>query len=237
VARFRKILEALGFDVPAGSVRSVEGNPYSRDASFFPKVDGYEVAGLESSISFGEHGRVEYSAGFLGRLEKVGDYPLVGLEEAVRRAKDGFGGGLGIMTAGGSAEGVAVDAVAPDPGTPTEPTAVTEPPEPEIVEVTGAEVVLEVVYPDCEDGEYLVVPAFRLLPADRLGFSVPAVAEDSLQPEATADDDEAAAEPCPEDVEDEPAVDERAVKPEPAPAPAPAPDRQGSTEPAQPSDP
>jgi hypothetical protein len=93
--------------------------------------------------------------------------------------------------------------------------AAPEPVAPRIVEITGADVVLEVVYPDCEDGELVIVPTFRLRTdegEDQSYLTVPAVEESSM--DAPDPDQEPA--PCPED-EAQPG-EEPAGKPEPEPA-------------------
>ena len=274
-ARFRTILTALEVDVSAGSI-SVSGDddPYQRQVSFAHTVDGVEVSGLETAVSFGEEGRIEFAGGFLGSFESVGDYPLGGLDEALRRFQEGFGGGgFGV---GGAEPGIAVDtpavaeaetrevearkaegsgggtsgstgsAGAAEPAEPAPDPAVSgpavgepvpdavPPPDPVVVEVTGAEVVLEVVLPRCEDETIYLVPAFRLLPEDQLGMTVTAVEEDSTTAAASDGDaagDDGELEPCPGE---EPAEDP-VGRPEPAPLPPDA-DR-GAIEPADPANP
>jgi hypothetical protein len=232
-ARFRTILKGLGIDAAEGKIVSDDGdNLFARSVRFTPAVDGRPVEGLETTVSFGGEGRIEYGSGFFGRLEKLGDYPLVGLDEAFRRFQDGGGssgrGGVETMTAeaqpdtapnatatataggGGAAadDGGATMTIEPQPAAP-------EPVAPRIVEITGADVVLEVVYPDCEDGELVIVPTFRLRTdegEDQSYLTVPAVEESSM--DAPDPDQEPA--PCPED-EAQPG-EEPAGKPEPEPA-------------------
>ena len=244
--RFRAILADLGIN-PAEGTFDVSGDddPYQRQVAFTHTFEGIEVSGLESAVSFGENGRIEFAGGVLGRFEEVGEYPLVGLSEAFERYQEGSGTGVGGIEpaiavdtpavaeardaeteAGGGSSGSTGSGVAePARDEPTQPTETTEPPEPEIVEVTGAELVLEVVLPWCEGDTIYLVPAFKLLPEDRLGFTVPAVEDDStVQP-----DPDAEPEPCPEDEDPEDPVG----RPEPAPMPPDA----GSTEPAGPTQP
>ncbi len=99
--RLREILDALDVDTSDGRFESDDDGEVfvTRMARFLPTVDGLEVQGLESAVAFGANGRVEFANGFLGRFEKVGDYPLIGLAEAVDRFEQGFGGGVQTMTA------------------------------------------------------------------------------------------------------------------------------------------
>jgi hypothetical protein len=90
-----------------------------------------------------------------------------------------------------------------------QPTTPTVPVEPQIVEITGADLVLQLVPSGCEDDPVYLVPSFELRPAP-VG-SVVAVAEDSL-----AGPGGDAVEPCPDQVPTGAPVG----KPEPAPLPA-----------------
>ena len=267
-ARFRQILTDLGIDPSEGTFDvSGDDDPYQRQVAFTHTFDGMEVRGLESAVSFGENGRIEFAGGFLGRFEEVGEYPLVGLDEAFERYQSGSGAGVGTggiepaiavdtptvaeaetreaeakaqeAESGGGSSGSggssstgsggadpAVSGPAPDEPAPApEPTETTEPPEPEIVEITGAELVLEVVLPMCEGDTIYLVPAYKLLPEERVGFTVTAVEEASM----TQPDPDAEPEPCPEGEDPEDPVG----RPEPAPMPPDA----GSTEPAGPTQP
>lgn len=228
-SRFREILNDLGVDIDAGTIEVLPGSFDVRVVSFLPTIRGIEVVGLETSIAFGENGRVEYANGFLGRFDEVGEYPLVDLAEALERFHEGFAFDAGPGTGPQGMEGGADNTgdVRPPGPREDEPTMTIEPRsqppvplepetvEPEIVEITGAEVVLEVVFPMCEDGEIYLVPAYRLLPEDTAGFTVTAVEDEylaaALEPEA-AD----SARPCPGD---EPAGVPMG-RPEPAPDPA-----------------
>jgi hypothetical protein len=231
-ARFRKVLDALGVDVAKGKIEADDGdNAFARSVRFTPEVDGRPVTGLETTVSYGGAGKLEYANGFSGRFEKLGDYPLVGLDEAFRRFQDG-GGGFGFggrpepMVAQGTP--VPADAATSAPAEDGGPVMTIEPQpmppvqlDPRIVEITGAEVVLSLVYPDCEGGDFLVVPTYRLQTDDEAmsGLEVPAVADASLEDggaSATADKgtaDDAA--PCPEDDGVDLPAPEPGAKPEP----------------------
>lgn len=247
--RFREILNDLGVDIGGGSVQVLPDTFDVRVVTFTPRVEGVEVVGLETSVAFGENGRVEYANGSLGRFERVGEYPLIGLPEALERFQEGFAfdgrdraAAEGVPGDPEESAGSPPDAGPPDAGrsepstgcstgetcvdperpSEDEPTMTIEPQqppvplEPEIVEITGAELVLEVVYPMCEGGEVYLVPAYRLLPDATAGFTVTAVEDESLavatQPGAGVSDDE----PCPGDEPD----DVPMGRPEPAPLPA-----------------
>ncbi len=229
-ARMRKTLAALGVDASTGAITvSGDDDAYQRQATFVPRIDGQPVDGLALMLALGENGRLLYASGMLGRVEKIGDYPLVSLAEAVKRfgAGGSMGGGVQTLEArssvmpvepgGGTGAGAG-----PPPG--VQPPSTDEPPaptpEPEIVEVTGAELALVMVWPQCEDGEIVLVPAFRLLPLDRAGAEVVAVQDSSMADPAAA----VSSGPCPGQPQDLPAS-----KPEPMPAPAPLP-----AEPARP---
>jgi len=118
-ARLGRILDQLGVDAASGRFSVAEaGEPvYQRVVSFEPAVDGLPLRDLTTTIGFGGDGRIEFANGYLGTFEKVGDYPLVGLGEALERHQRGFVGG-DARTATGT--GVAEPAIDPAPaaGTP-----------------------------------------------------------------------------------------------------------------------
>jgi hypothetical protein len=246
-AKARALLERAGVDLEHVAVDAPQpGETQSRTVAFSPLVDGRSVVGLTTSVTFGENARVEYANGYLGRFEKVGDYPLVSLAQAVERLRSGFvgdggprpmaadtpaiaeansGGGSsagspGSAGSGGAATEVppappASDAVPVDPAVP--PTAPTTYP-PQVVEITGARVVLMLAYPTCPDDDAFLVPAFAFAPEE--AGTVMAVEDDSLAGGAAGSSDRKAAEPCP-GVQPAPAP---VGKPEPAPLPTERPD-------------
>jgi hypothetical protein len=254
-ARFTEILDALDLDPAAGTFDTYDaadtGPVYQRTVTFRPEIDGVPVVGLDQSIAFGENGRVEWANGFTGTFEKLGDYPLVALDEALDRqqaldgrmsatatgaaepatdmpavaedAAEGSGGGTSgsTGTAGQTEPAEPATPVEPDPGVEPVPAPV-EPTEPEIVEITGADLVLLALWPRCEGDDLIVVPAFQMEVGDEVHLALPAVEESSMdQP-----DPDAPYEPCPGE---EPA-DEPVGRPEPAPMPPDA----GGREPANP---
>lgn len=240
-ARFREILGALDIDAAKGEFETLDEPAPVRQVTFRPSVGGRAIEGFESSIAFGENGRIEYANGFLGRFEKVGTYPLIDLAKALDRQQNGFGGGVRTMGAaeGGVTEGPTADPAVPqqgggssgnpgqtEPGEPgdepvmtiePQPTDPTVPLEPEILEITGADLVLQVVYGNCPEDTIYLVPAFRMRPLDKAGFSVAAVENDSLAGAGPSSDavPEKPARPC----EGQTEPDVPVGKPEPAPLP------------------
>ena len=281
--RVREFLAAL--DASGDGRFEVFGEDgYNRTVVFTPSVGGVPVAGLQTSVSFGRDGRVEYANGLFATVEAIGEYPLVGLEEAVDRLENGFGGGVasvsgvaedlpareggtdeastgsgtttdadaGASTGGssgsagsaasgggssgstgtGSAEpGVAVaeptPACAPDepctspPSPPAdEPTMTIEPGptvplEPEVIEITGAELSLQLVAAGCPGDPVYLVPSFDLQSANGVVGSVTAVEDDAIAG-GGSDGDAEEAQPCP----DQGPTAVPLGKPEPAPLPA-----------------
>ena len=197
----RGLLEKAGID--AGTVTETADDPTNRQpmtrtVSFVPELDGVEVHGVYTTFTFGEHGRLESASGWFGDFEEVGVYDLVGLDKAVERLGTGFGAG--------ARDGVATMEAQPGSTLP-----------PQIVEITGARVVLNIVVPMCPGDPVYAVPAFAFEP-DRAG-SVNAVQEGDLEPPEGGS--RAPKARCPGD---EPG------KPEPMPLPPDA----GQTEPAPP---
>ena len=226
-AKARRLLDDAGLD--AGRVVDSGDRPgITRTVSLAPELAGVEVVGAATSFTFGEHGRLESANGWLGRFERVGDYPLVDLGEAVERLRSGFGAGYardGIATMeaqadpGGGASGSSPGSGAPEPAPrPDQPPETVTTLPPEVIEITGAGVVLHVVYPSCPGDPVYAVPAFAFEP-ERAG-SVIAVRDDDLTDEPKERPRRGApADPCP------------GVKPEPEPLPP----SRGQTEPAPPS--
>jgi hypothetical protein len=288
-AKAKAILDALGVDVAADALDVQGEDGQWRTVSATGSVGGVPVPMLTTTITFGEHGRVQNANGFLIQTDDLGAYPLVSLADAFDRYQHGFGGGVETMGApaeaipdsrpakgaptgeataasGGtgvsgaattgsagsasgsgdsgsatSGSGTATAGTATNPAESPPPSAtdapcaadgpncgVPQPPvsvEPQIVEVTGARLVLEPAGTGCIDDSVYLVPAFELrtdgdAPASEIG-SVTAVADDALQAPASGDTPD---QPCPEDQVDQ---EEPVGKPEPAPVPSDA----GSVEP------
>lgn len=50
-----------------------------------PTYEGVPVRGLEFSVGVGPHKAIQSAGGWLGRADKLGDYPLISTEDAVKR--------------------------------------------------------------------------------------------------------------------------------------------------------
>lgn len=73
------------------------------------RVDGTAVLGQGWWLGVGAGGRIAHGGGFLGRPEKIGDYPLAGVETGLRRLNEDFGAGVRTMTAESSGTDEAVE--------------------------------------------------------------------------------------------------------------------------------
>lgn len=62
------------------------------------RVDGLPVVGLGTSLSIGAKGEIERANGFLAAPDRIGDYPLVGVQAGLKRLTTGFGAGSGPRT-------------------------------------------------------------------------------------------------------------------------------------------
>lgn len=295
--RVREFLAALGAS-DEGNFEVFGEDGFSRSVVFTPSIDGIPVLDLTTQMAFGENGRVEYASGLFAEVEAIGEYPLVGLAEAVERLQDGFGAGGGVATMGVEEDVAAPDAAEPatavaeaeaerakaaeveavereatasepnsgtggtgsvepssgsgggstgstgsgtssgsagqttvddptatcaagepctsPPSPPTEEPVPTEPVEPQVIEITGAELSVILVAAGCPGDPVYLVPAFDLQSADGSVGTVMAVEDDLVAGGGDGEGDDAELEPCP----DQPATDLPAGKPEPAPEPA-----------------
>lgn len=62
------------------------------EARIEPRFDGMPVLGLGWWLGVGSGGRIVHANGFLATPERIGDYPLVGVETGLRRLNEGYGG-------------------------------------------------------------------------------------------------------------------------------------------------
>jgi hypothetical protein len=242
-AKARALLERAGVDVDGAVVEAQQEPGRARTVVFTPTVDGRPVVGLATSVTFGERARVDYANGYLGRFEKVGDYPLVSMQDAVERLRSGFGGGGGPRalagdlpagaesgSGGGSSAGSTgsaggVDAVPPAPAEPptkedpSGPPGSIEPPVPSEPPVTEPPEVVEIT-----GAEVVLMLAYPTCPDDD-AYLVPAFAfePDRAGTVMAVQDESLAGGPGARDTKD---VDPcPGVKPEPVPLgrPEPAP--------------
>ena len=93
-AAARTFFAAVGADTAGAAVTASDGIT-SWHVVLEPQVDGRPTSGLTASATIGPKGVVEFASGWLATADRVGDYPLVGAQEAVERLKAGFGGGYG----------------------------------------------------------------------------------------------------------------------------------------------
>jgi hypothetical protein len=266
-ARARQLLDEMGLDVDGLRFEVFDSDAGSpRTVNWTHVVDDMDVTGFGGSITFGEQGRVEYASGQLGTFEKVGDYPLVSMQDAVERLRTGFGGGpralatdtpgvaeaqasggasgSGGQSSPGSAGSGEPGEVPPSPpdssgsGSPDDPPPVDPPvdqppdlPPPQIIEITGADVVLLIAYGNCPDDPVYAVPAFAFEPEE--AGTVMAVEDESLTG-AAADRDLQEPITCPGvDPATEPTgkPEPAPLPPERAPTPAPAPETAPADQP------
>jgi len=84
----RAFLSQVGVDLAGAAVRVVDGwSAWTVVAD--PMVAGLPTAGLSSSVTVGPGGVVEMATGRLARLERLGDYPLAGVDIGLARLRSG----------------------------------------------------------------------------------------------------------------------------------------------------
>lgn len=175
-----------------------------------PRLDGFRVYGTSHSVSIGSKGAVVRANGFLGRPERIGDYPLVGVEEALERLRNPTAsGGVGFVADGvavldsASSGGSAGAAISPEEGAKLEaggggtepaigdcgdpavscvppPDLAAEPPEPIVQTVTGVHLALLQI-----DAVLAPVYVFELEGGGET-FPVPAVTDEWLDRQVPA---------------------------------------------------
>lgn len=67
------------------------GGTSTWDAVVSPSVAGLPTRGLETGLSIGPKGEVVGGHGYLGKAERIGDYPLVGVQAGLDRLRKGAG--------------------------------------------------------------------------------------------------------------------------------------------------
>lgn len=97
----RETFAALGVDLEHFSLTEGWG---AWEARVVARVGGLRVHGLATALSVGSGGEIVRASGFAGRPERLGEYPLVGLEKGLARLSgDGPGGVAPRPFPGGSA--------------------------------------------------------------------------------------------------------------------------------------
>ncbi len=239
--RARDLVAATGAD-PAAYQFETYADEWYASVSAVRRLDGLFDAG-RFDFGFGAEGVMQYAGGQLAEPQRVGPYPLVGLDEAVARLSDQnsmwFGGGYargGVAVMDDMAVGVAESAVdASGAGEATEllppetmpvedlPVDSVPPedfPEPEAVTVTLVDVEADVWWAWDAEGSVWLLPAYRFIDTDGGWHVVPAVTDEfmiQVDPPVVIDEPLPAPEPLP--ATSEPVVG----------APTPAPDAPPTT--------
>jgi hypothetical protein len=130
------LLEATGADVSGAHVATEDvGGIWS--VTVEPVVDGVPAPGLDMYVTVGAKRRIDGASGHLGKVEKLGDYPLIDTKAAITRLNQGwgFGGVVPDVAASSAAESArpatagSDTAVSSDPGvTDNKPGPGTGPP-------------------------------------------------------------------------------------------------------------
>ena len=221
--RARDLVASTGAD-PAAYQFETYADEWYASVSAVRRVDGLFDAG-RFDFGFGAEGVMQYASGQLAEPQRVGPYPLVGLDEAVARLADQnsmwFGGGyarggvaimedvpVGVAESAvdESAAGEATEPLPPETmpveDLPVDPMLPEEFPEPEAVTVTLVDVEADVWWAWDADGSIWLLPAYRFIDTDGGWHVVPAVTDEFM-------------------IQAEPTVDGPLPIPEPLPAPAP----------------
>ena len=146
----REIFERLGLGLD-GLV--VEDGYLTWEARVEPTVDGLPVIGFGHSVSIGAKNALVRANGFLDRPDRIGEYPLAGVEEGLRRLRQGVGIGprpliaedqpsfpVGAEPAIGDCSRPTVHCDPPPAGLPT--TVPSEPPPAQVRTITGVHLAL-----------------------------------------------------------------------------------------------
>lgn len=83
----RKLLAELGVDLSTATVRVDDGFS-AWYVSAAPTIGGLPVIGMDSSVSIGVDGVVEYANGWLGRPVRGDTYPLIGTSAAIEKLQE-----------------------------------------------------------------------------------------------------------------------------------------------------
>lgn len=146
---------------------AVEDRWLAWEALVEPLVDGLEVLGLGPSLSIGPGGRIERANGFLAKPERIGDYPLAGLEEGLQRLRRNAGVGPRPLPVEDCSKPTVTCEPPPDVGVPT--------PDPVARPVVGAHLAVFQV-------DAVVVPVYVFeLDGGEETFPVPAVTDEWLE--------------------------------------------------------
>ncbi len=217
--RARDVVASIGAD-PAAYQFETYADEWYASVSAVHRVDGLFDAG-RFDFGFGADGVMQYASGQLAEPQRVGPYPLVGLDDAVARLADQnsmwFGGGyarggVAIMedVPVGVAESAVDESVAGEATEPLPPETMPvgdlpvdsmvpeEFPEPEAITVTLVDVEADVWWAWDADGSVWLLPAYRFVDTDGGWHVVPAVTDEfMIQAEPTVDGPLPVPEPLP----------------------------------------
>ena len=201
--RARDLVAATGAD-PAAYQFETYADEWYAGVSAVRRVEGMFDAG-RFDFGFGAEGVMQYASGQLAEPQRVGPYPLIGLDAAIARLNDQasmWGGGYasGEVAVMDGAVGIAESAVADSAGEgtdaqPPETTAagdetvatvpydqmpVDELPQPEAVTITLVNVEADVWWAWDADGSVWLLPAYRFIDTDGGWHVVPAVTDEFM---------------------------------------------------------
>lgn len=183
-SRAEEILRALGVD-PAGLTFETYADEWSASVSAYLSFGGVRST-VGFSFGFGAEGRLEWASGVMATPVEVGPYPLVSVDDALARLRDGFYGWAQPAVLADSGD-VAVDSASPALGAPEiEPAACAADGtdcllvEPQPVTVTIVDVRLDLWMLWDIDGTVWLLPAYAFVADDGSVHTVPAVADEFL---------------------------------------------------------
>ena len=88
-ATARALLDKLGVDLEGASVH-IEDGFSAWYAVFEPRIDGLRAFGFGWSVAVGPDNVIQSASGHLGEAEKVADYPLLDVEDAIEQLSQQF---------------------------------------------------------------------------------------------------------------------------------------------------
>lgn len=210
-AAARKLISAAGFDVDGLTYEVNADEWYVSVYASRQLVDGIAANGENWSFGFGAKGGLQWAGGSFVAPERVGPYPLIGIDEAVERLREnylGSGGSVGVAVAIAAAEEVddaaADTALAVEADDPVSGMMSNEEWEgPEEITVTLVDVVPDLWWATDVDDNSWLLPAYRFIGDDGGWYTLPAVTDEYL-------------------IETPVYIQDEEPQPEPAPPPLPA---------------
>ncbi|MCU0261287.1 MAG: hypothetical protein MUE78_09730 [Ilumatobacteraceae bacterium] len=180
-----ELLTALGLD-PATVELEVYADEWSASATVWPLLDGLRSP-VAWGFGWGGDAVLQWANGALNDPIATGPFTLVDLDTALTRLDEqgGWWGGIARGGLAGGIEPMPLDAGVPEPA-PIDPAvdpAVSDPAvepgsEPETITVTLVGVEADLWWAWEPDGSVWLLPAYRFLDADGIGYTVPAVTDE-----------------------------------------------------------